>query len=536
MRKIFILLACLALSFMAIQVSGLIIKDWVIRTEYSGDDQAFDSAVDDDGNVYVAGIRYIPGQDYDFLVLKYDPAGNLKWARTFNGSGDGADTARAIYYYGSGVYVAGETKNDSGNTDIIAIRYSLDGNEEWVRQFDFDGGDDAANDIIVCRNGVYLATEAWNERLLRSDFDALVMKYDTTGYLLWLTPYDSGYNEYARAIDVDYLCNPVITGMTEDNDDADYLTAKFSAGSGALQWAKMYDGPAVDFSTDIALDVRLDPCGHAWVTGLSIGDTTGADIATIRYNSVTGAAVCSTRYNGPGNGDDYGIALDVDQDCNAYLTGQACLDQGTDDYGIVTIKYTSGCVPVWTSIYPGAAADCDEAGRDIEVCSGGSIFVTGNACNNSGNSDYFTAEYAADDGYMREMDLYDGPYGGDDYAYTVSCAMQDHVFVAGGSQDDAVDADIATIKYVSIECLCTPGDANGNDIINILDVSYLINYLYKGGPAPTPYALCSGDPNGDCIINILDVTYMINFLYTPGNPPPVTCEDWAEGCGLPIRK
>jgi len=27
-------------------------------------------------------------------------------------------------------------------------------------------------------------------------------------------------------------------------------------------------------------------------------------------------------------------------------------------------------------------------------------------------------------------------------------------------------------------------DANGNDMINILDITYLIAYLYKGGPMP----------------------------------------------------
>jgi hypothetical protein len=28
------------------------------------------------------------------------------------------------------------------------------------------------------------------------------------------------------------------------------------------------------------------------------------------------------------------------------------------------------------------------------------------------------------------------------------------------------------------------GDANGNDTVDVGDVVYLINYLYKSGPAP----------------------------------------------------
>jgi hypothetical protein len=84
-------------------------------------------------------------------------------------------------------------------------------------------------------------------------------------------------------------------------------------------------------------------------------------------------------------------------------------------------------------------------------------------------------------------------------------------------------------------CDCMPGDANGNTIINILDITYLINYVYKGGPAPIPYALCSGDPTGNCTINILDITYLISYLYK-GGPPPVGCQGWLSSCGPPLRK
>jgi len=61
------------------------------------------------------------------------------------------------------------------------------------------------------------------------------------------------------------------------------------------------------------------------------------------------------------------------------------------------------------------------------------------------------------------------------------------------------------------------GDPNGNEAINILDVTYLINYLYKSGPAPIPES--AGDANCSGSINILDATYLINYLYKDGNPP-----------------
>ncbi|MEW5924218.1 MAG: dockerin type I domain-containing protein [Candidatus Zixiibacteriota bacterium] len=62
------------------------------------------------------------------------------------------------------------------------------------------------------------------------------------------------------------------------------------------------------------------------------------------------------------------------------------------------------------------------------------------------------------------------------------------------------------------------GDLNNDDSINILDVTFLINYLYRGGPAPAYPNLADIDGSG--LINILDVTALIRFLYKSG-PEPV---------------
>jgi hypothetical protein len=69
------------------------------------------------------------------------------------------------------------------------------------------------------------------------------------------------------------------------------------------------------------------------------------------------------------------------------------------------------------------------------------------------------------------------------------------------------------------------GDCNGDEVFNILDVTYLINYLYKDGPVPEPIE--SADPNCDDLINILDATYIINFLYKEG-PEPCHYQAWAK--------
>ncbi|MCK4403954.1 MAG: hypothetical protein KAW02_02575 [candidate division Zixibacteria bacterium] len=64
----------------------------------------------------------------------------------------------------------------------------------------------------------------------------------------------------------------------------------------------------------------------------------------------------------------------------------------------------------------------------------------------------------------------------------------------------------------------THGDANGDGMIDLADVVFLISYLYKGGIPPTP--LEAGDVNCDGEINLADVVYLINYLYRGGPAPP----------------
>ena len=61
------------------------------------------------------------------------------------------------------------------------------------------------------------------------------------------------------------------------------------------------------------------------------------------------------------------------------------------------------------------------------------------------------------------------------------------------------------------------GDANGDGVIDIADIVYLINYLFIDGPAPDP--LWVGDATSDGQVDIADVVYLINYLFIGGPPP-----------------
>ncbi|MGB7063482.1 MAG: FG-GAP-like repeat-containing protein [Candidatus Zixiibacteriota bacterium] len=65
------------------------------------------------------------------------------------------------------------------------------------------------------------------------------------------------------------------------------------------------------------------------------------------------------------------------------------------------------------------------------------------------------------------------------------------------------------------------GDANGGGDVEVGDIVYLVNYLYKNGPGPVP-SQC-GDPNDDCVINVGDIVYLLNYLYRGGDAPLPGC-------------
>lgn len=69
-----------------------------------------------------------------------------------------------------------------------------------------------------------------------------------------------------------------------------------------------------------------------------------------------------------------------------------------------------------------------------------------------------------------------------------------------------------------------PGDVNGDFSVNLLDVTHLINWLYKGDSGPR-WPKWRANANADRAYNLLDVTYIIRYLYKEG-PRPRIASAW----------
>jgi len=69
--------------------------------------------------------------------------------------------------------------------------------------------------------------------------------------------------------------------------------------------------------------------------------------------------------------------------------------------------------------------------------------------------------------------------------------------------------------YLQGKSFC--GDVNGDNVITLADIIYLVNYLFKGGQAP----IGNGDANGDGKIRLSDIILIVNYLFKGGAKP--TC-------------
>jgi hypothetical protein len=89
---------------------------------------------------------------------------------------------------------------------------------------------------------------------------------------------------------------------------------------------------------------------------------------------------------------------------------------------------------------------------------------------------------------------------------------------------------IITAEPSTPECLSKPGDANGNGLLNLVDIISIVNYIAaKTACAPVPdcwlWGLnCRGDWNADGLITLTDAVWGVNYLFgKPGGPwYPVT--------------
>jgi hypothetical protein len=272
-----------------------------------------------------------------------------------------------------------------------------------------------------------------------------------------------------------------ISVLMNNGDGTFAAQSLYSAGAGSM--------PAYVFAADLNGDGDLD---------LQTSNYGTYDV-TVLMNDGHGAFTLSALYP-VGDLPLSVLAADLDADGDLDLETANCysynvsvlLNNGDGTFGTQSV-YPAGTNP-WSSF----AVDVD-GDDDLDL-----------ATSNEFSSDVYIHLNNGDGTFV-----VDSIYPVGDYPYSVSAA----------DFDGDGDLDLATANHgtndvsVLFNCLCT-GNANGDEIMDVADAIFLLNYLFKGGPAPSPMLI--GNVNCDGTVDVGDAIYLLNYLFKAG-PPPKCC-------------
>ncbi len=257
-------------------------REWQqIYTSSSDSAVAFAKAVDINENIYVLGKIYSDSADFDYVTLKYSPAGVLKWVRTYNSTYNSTDLPSAICTDSlCNIYVTGSSKDGGGKEDYLTIKYDSAGTQQWVERYDASGNGSSLDFATALKadgtGNVYVAGHSMDAN---DEVNLVTIKYNSVGQQQWVrTFYDGDYSQttlvHHTSLCLDSMANVYLAGTCKDSlGDNEYLLLKYNA-SGTLQWTakKNINAQQIDNATSIA----LDGAGNVFTTGNS---------GTVKYNN-----------------------------------------------------------------------------------------------------------------------------------------------------------------------------------------------------------------------------------------------------------
>lgn len=263
-------------------------------------DEATAVSVDKFGNVFVTGYSGGSPMAYwlrNYCTIKYNSVGDSIWVRRYNGTGNAEDIPMACVTDDSGnVYVTGYS---GGNYhDYATVKYSSNGNEVWVSRYDGFALDDYAYSMTLDKyNNVYVTGNSFN---LQGNRDIVTVRYSSDGVQQWIMRYNSEYDstDYGDFVLADSSLNVYALGWSwSPSLSYDILLIKYTQPTGikpisnsmpvAFNLSQNYPNPfnpTTKIKFDIASNVKSRQVGTGSQTSnvkLVIYDILGRDIATL---------------------------------------------------------------------------------------------------------------------------------------------------------------------------------------------------------------------------------------------------------------
>ncbi len=202
--------------------------------------------IDNSNNVYLTGNTYSSGLGFagfqnsylggeNAFLVKFDPAGNRIWSTYYGGGGytEGkglcVDALDNLYLSGwtnnsSGIASSGYDNTYNGGNDAFLVKFDSSGNRLWSTYYggsNFDISNcvkiDPFGDIYIA--GYTSSTSGIAAGGFQNTYgggyqDAFLVKFDSTGNLIWATYYGGLTHDYAFNLACDSIGNIFLAGDT----------------------------------------------------------------------------------------------------------------------------------------------------------------------------------------------------------------------------------------------------------------------------------------------------------------------------------
>jgi hypothetical protein len=343
------------------------------------------------------------GGNQDIFVVKYDSSGNVLWAKSEGGAsqewgnGISSDVSGNVFvtgiFGGTSITFGATTLIPGGSDDIFVVKYDPSGNVLWAKSAggaNSDFGKSISTDVsgnVIVTGYFWSPSITFGATTLTNvgTGDVFVVKLDPLGNVLWAKSAGGINEDRGYGISTDSNGNTFVTGtfgsptltfgtntLTNTTSSWDIFTVKYDP-SGNVLWAQSEGGSGSDIGQSICSDIN----GNSYVTGyfnsptITFGTnslvspiTNYGNIFVIKFDQ-SGNILWAKSAGGTPKCRGYGIASSLTE--NIYVTGSVAgslttfettslISAGGDDIFVAKLDGTTG-INEWnieenTAIYP----------------------------------------------------------------------------------------------------------------------------------------------------------------------------------------
>ncbi len=426
---------------------------------------------DTQGNIFVSGYfssdtiffgaeALISKGGGDVFIVKYNPLGDVLWAKSAGGTSDETVAGICIdqkgnsyitgYFASDTLIIEGQKLANNGNWDIFTAKYDASGNLLWAKNAGGSGyetGDAVSLDTL---GNCYFTGHYNGPSFMMGSYqiatstaqDMFAAKYDSSGNVIWAHGNGGSGDDLPRGITTDNEGNTYITGSFNSPSLIFGSDTLFSAGSndiflvkysgvGNVLWAKRFGGSQNEVGNRIVIGKNglLTLAGMFSGNSLPYGNDTLYNTSNVSFdvfvaqNDTAGNSIWAKSIGS--NGNDYGFGLDVAGNGSFYLTGwytgnmltigdDTLKNQGSGD--IFVAKFDNIGNPLW-GISEAPGSTYLESSIGICLDANGNVYITGYFMSpevtfgsttmvNAGSEDYFFAKLLTANGIADENNSY----------------------------------------------------------------------------------------------------------------------------------